>query len=68
MNSLFRLFAAVPVLLLARTAAAAPVPLADFARHAQFEDVKISPDGAWLAASAVIDDKTVLSLVHLADM
>ena len=48
--------------------AADEVPLADLARHEQFRAVKISPDGKHLAASVVIDGKTVLSLINLADM
>ena len=51
----------------ANTANAA-VPLADFARHAQFHDIKISPQGDYLAASAVVEGKAVLSLIRLADM
>ncbi|MGA9422616.1 MAG: S9 family peptidase [Rhodanobacteraceae bacterium] len=47
---------------------AAAVPLADFARHQQFREMKISPEGDYLAASAVVDGKSVLSLIHLADM
>src|SRR5690242_5872904 len=46
----------------------AEAPLADFAKHEQFRDVKISPDGDYLAASAVVDGKTILSLIRLADM
>ena len=49
-------------------ASAAEVPLADFARHAQFREIKISPEGDYLAASAVVDGKAVLSLVRLEDM
>ena len=48
--------------------AAAEIPLADFARHDRYRDVKISPDGEYLAASAIVHDKAVLSLIHLADM
>ena len=48
--------------------AKAEVPLADFSRHAQFHDIKISPGGDYLAASAIVDGKTVLSLIHLPDM
>lgn len=48
--------------------AAAEIPLADFARHDRYRDVKISPDGEYLAASAIVRDKAVLSLIHLADM
>jgi dipeptidyl aminopeptidase/acylaminoacyl peptidase len=49
-------------------AASAEVPLADFAKHEQFRDVKISPDGDYLAASAVVDGKTILSLIRIEDM
>ena len=49
-------------------ASAGEVPLADFARHTQFRDIKISPNGDYLAASAVVDGKAVLSLVRLEDM
>ncbi|HET6545268.1 MAG TPA: S9 family peptidase [Rhodanobacteraceae bacterium] len=48
--------------------ASADIPLADFARHAQFRSIKISPAGDYLAASVVVDDKSVLSLIHLSDM
>ncbi len=44
------------------------VPLADFARHAQYEDVKISPDGEHLAATALVNGKRVLALIRIADM
>lgn len=47
---------------------AAPAPLADFGRHEQYGQVKISPDGGYLAASAVVHGRTVLALIHLADM
>ncbi|SFN36783.1 alpha/beta hydrolase family protein [Dokdonella immobilis] len=46
--------------------AAEPVPLADFARHMQFKEVKISPDGAHLAVSSIIEGKVVLSIIDLA--
>jgi dipeptidyl aminopeptidase/acylaminoacyl peptidase len=42
-----------------------PVPLADFAKHMQFKDVKISPDGIHLAATSIIDGKVVLSMIDL---
>src|SRR5689334_15886361 len=48
--------------------AAEDIAFADFARHAQFRDIKISPEGDYLAASAVVDGKAVLSLVKLDDM
>ena len=58
------------VLLLAsaQPARAADIPLADFARHDRYRDVKISQDGEYLAASAIVHDKAVLALIHLADM
>src|SRR5262249_7624383 len=50
------------------TPAAAEVPLGDFARHTRYEMVKISPDGEYLAASAVVNGRRLLSLIDLADM
>ena len=47
--------------------AAEPVPLADFARHMQFKDAKISPDGKHLAATAIVDGNVVLSMINLAN-
>ena len=41
------------------------VPLADFAKHRQFKEVRISPDGEHLAASSIIDGKVVLSIIDL---
>ncbi|HET8941019.1 MAG TPA: S9 family peptidase [Rudaea sp.] len=59
---------AIPALMFAGVAAAAPPQLSDFARHAQYTQVKISPEGDYLAASAIVGDQTVLSLIHLSDM
>ncbi|HEX5122047.1 MAG TPA: S9 family peptidase [Rhodanobacteraceae bacterium] len=59
---------ALSLLAFASAASAAEIPLEDFARHAQFRDIKISPDGDYIAASAVVDGKAVLSLVKLDDM
>ena len=50
------------------SAFAREIPLADFARHSQFRDIKISPEGDYLAASSVVDGKAVLSLVRIEDM
>jgi dipeptidyl aminopeptidase/acylaminoacyl peptidase len=44
------------------------VSFADLARHYEYKDVKISPDGEYLAASGVVKGHTVLALIHLADM
>ena len=48
------MFLAGLILACAGVQAAEPVPLADFARHMQFKDVKISPDGKHLAATAIV--------------
>lgn len=55
-------------LIAAPCSAMAQVPLSDLARHPQYEHVQISPNGDYLAASAVVDGRTVLALIHLADM
>jgi dipeptidyl aminopeptidase/acylaminoacyl peptidase len=47
---------------------AQPVSLADLARHMQYDAVKISPDGQYIAATAVVKGQSVLALVRLADM
>src|SRR2546423_460278 len=44
------------------------VPLIDLAKHAQYRDVKISPDGDYLAATAQIKDKAALALIRLSDL
>jgi dipeptidyl aminopeptidase/acylaminoacyl peptidase len=62
-----RVFAGLLCLALSGSALA-EVPLVDFAKHEQFRDVKISPEGDYLAASAVVDGKTILSLIRLEDM
>lgn len=62
----FRVCLSFALALAAFTAfAAEPVPLADFARHMQFRDAKISPDGKHLAATSVINGKVVLSIIDL---
>ena len=43
------------------------VSYADLARHQQYRDVKISPDGKYLAATAIVKGQTVLALINLAD-
>jgi dipeptidyl aminopeptidase/acylaminoacyl peptidase len=40
--------------------------LADLARHMQYDAVKISPDGKYLAATAVVQGHGVLALINLA--
>jgi dipeptidyl aminopeptidase/acylaminoacyl peptidase len=63
-----RFLFAIALIALSFSAAAEEIAFADFARHAQFRDIKISPEGDYLAASAVVDGKAVLSLVKLDDM
>jgi dipeptidyl aminopeptidase/acylaminoacyl peptidase len=58
----------IALIALSFSVAAEEIAFADFARHAQFRDIKISPAGDYLAASAVVDGKAVLSLVRLDDM
>ena len=40
---------------------AQPVSFADLARHEQYKDVRISPDGKYLAATAVVKGQTAAS-------
>ena len=65
---LSRFLMALVALFACTDSATAALPLADFARHAQFNDIKISPKGDYVAASAIVDGKRILSLVHLTDM
>ena len=46
---------------------AQPVSFADLARHLQYRSVKISPDGKYLAATAVVKGQTVLAFIRMAD-
>lgn len=61
-------FAAGLALLATGVVCAEPVPLADFARHEQYRQVKISPDGGHIAADAVVDNRRILAIVRLEDM
>lgn len=45
-----------------------PVPLADFARKAEYESVRISPTGEYLAVAAPAGDQTALGIVDLENM
>lgn len=46
---------------------AAAVPFADLARHFEYTEVKISPDGQYLAALSVVKGQHVLGLIRLTD-
>lgn len=60
---------AVVLLLLAPAATCAqPVAFAELARHPRYEMVSISPDGKYLAATAVVKGQSVLALIRLSDM
>lgn len=48
-------------------AAPAPVDLAPFLRRDGFVDAKISPDGAYIAATVAREDRTVLAVIRRAD-
>ena len=65
-----RLGLAATCLLFCTAALAAPASLetADFARHAAYERVKISPNGEYLAVSVPIDESTGLAVIRLKDM
>lgn len=63
-----RVAAALYATLAITSVAAAEVPIADFARHPQYRGVKISPNGEYLAATAVVDGQIVLQLISTADM
>lgn len=61
----------LPVLMLCTCASALPaaeVPVTDFTRHEQYLTVKISPNGEYLAATAVVGGQIVLELINTADM
>ena len=38
---------------------AAEIPVADFTRHEQYRSVKISPNGEYLAATAIVNGQVV---------
>lgn len=54
-------------LLCATVLHAQPVPFADLARRMQYDVVKISPDGEYIAATAMVRGQAVLALIRLAD-
>jgi len=51
--------------LLSGQAFAGNVSFADLARHMQYDEVKISGDGKYIAVSGIVDDKPALSLIDL---
>ena len=67
MMALRRAIVALLLLLCMTLLHAQSVSFADLARHTEYETVKISPDGQYLAATAVVKGKTFLALIHIAD-
>ncbi len=55
-------------LVLAFAMAYGDVPLSDFAKHDEYTDVRISPDGKNLSAVAVLNGQRTVVLVTVADM
>lgn len=66
MEKLLRLAAGCALCLFASVASAGMVSLADLARQEQFNEVKISGDGKYLAATTVVKDKPMLALINIA--
>lgn len=48
--------------------ARAAVSFTDLARHPQYQEVKISPDGQYIAVTAVMKGRTDLMVIHLSDL
>ena len=68
MMALRRSIVALLLLLCMALLHAQSVSFANLARHEQYKSVKLSPDGKYLAATAVVKGHTVLALIRLADM
>ncbi len=65
MRRLLRLAVGCVLCLLACVANAGAVSMADLARHEQFQEVRISGDGHYLAATTVVKGKPMLALIDL---
>lgn len=63
-----RIFALIVLILVAPQVSARETSIEDFARHPKFRMAKISPNGEYVAVTGVVDGKTMLGLIHLADM
>src|SRR5689334_7891245 len=63
---------ALSVLLLAAGMAgpvqAGEIPVRDYARHADYKDIKISPDGDYVAAVRKLEDRDELQMIRLSDL
>lgn len=65
MKNLLGRVAACVLFVLSGATSAEVVPLADLARHIQYDNVKISRTGRYLAATAVVKGQPMLALVDL---
>lgn len=65
MKTLFKRAVACVLCLVLGDVWAGGVTFTDLARHVQYQQVKISPDGHYLAATTVVDGKPLLALVDL---
>ncbi|WP_297800772.1 S9 family peptidase [Arenimonas sp. GDDSR-1] len=61
-----RMFTAMLLLAAMLPAAAQPIPVEDFWKRSSFRDVKISPDGRYLAATVPFEKLTALVVMDLA--
>ena len=61
-----RIFMAVLMLAAAQPALSQPVPVEDFWKRSSFREVKISPDGRYLAATVPFEKLTALVVMDLA--
>jgi dipeptidyl aminopeptidase/acylaminoacyl peptidase len=50
------------------SALAAPIPIADFVRDAEFTEAQLSPDGRFLAITVPREDRTTLAVLNVADL
>ena len=56
------------LLLFSVVACAAPVSFADLAKHPEYSQVKISPDGQYIAVQGMVKGQQSLALIRLSDM
>lgn len=56
------------LILLLAPAHAEPPSIRDYARHAEFATVKLSPDGSYLAATVLQENETNLAVIRISDM
>ena len=62
-SQLRNVFLALALLCGGGVASAAQIPVSDFFKHAKYQDIKISPDGRYLAATVPVADETRLAVI-----